>query len=156
MFEFWIGDRLYGDLLVRKIDDLRKSLLKYGLTQIHKANVKAYKEGGHQGHGGEAWAPLAESTLKRKLKKKKTKILVDTSTMRNSLSLQLEAHTAFRIVVVEGVHTPYAKFHMEGTKRMPARLPVYISPQDLEQFNKSVGADLEKKINGNKGKGRVK
>lgn len=66
---------------------------------------------------GSAWAPLAASTLKEKVRKKRiTKILQSRGTMRSTLTYQ-----AGRDRLVIGFNTFYATFHQRGTKRMVKR-----------------------------------
>ncbi len=60
------------------------------------------------------WAPLAESTRKRK---KGKRILVDNGTMIRGFSIQNASASGAEIVNTQ----PYAVYHQFGTKTMPAR-----------------------------------
>lgn len=64
-----------------------------------------------------AWAPLAASTLHRKVKQRRIlKILQSRGTMRGTLT-----YRASRDRVVVGFNVFYADFHQRGTKRMVKR-----------------------------------
>jgi phage gpG-like protein len=81
--------------------------------------------------GREAWAQLAPSTLRHKAKHGfPLAILHRTGDLRNSLtsrhskgSYALFTRRGFEI----GSRLPYAQFHYDGTKHMPARLPVQLT-----------------------------
>ncbi len=149
MFEFWIGKSLYGEELNRAFDTARKILLKHANLVLFPVNVRAYKVGGHQKHGGKKWTALEPGTVTRKAKRKREKILVDTSAMRSSLAVQVNQIGAFRFLVEVGVSVPYAIFHAEG-RGLPQRLPVFVSKADLKKYRAGVSRDIETAINGNR------
>lgn len=94
-----------------------------------------------QDSNGDAWAPLAPSTI---AKKGHDTILVDKKKMR--ASLVSETGDSIRDIVSEGriagavfgTDLEYAGFHVEGTARMPARPPVGISEETIETVTNKV------------------
>ena len=71
---------------------------------------------------GEPWAPLSQATIDRK---KSSRPLIDTQTLRNSINAQVVSPTA----ITFGTNVPYAAFHQFGTRRIPRRsfLPVILA-----------------------------
>lgn len=63
---------------------------------------------------GEPWAPLAPSTLERK---QGPGILDETGAMRESIDVSPMSGAGVKVTIGED----YARFHQEGTSRMPAR-----------------------------------
>jgi hypothetical protein len=74
---------------------------------------------------GNPWAPLAESTIKRK--GGDTRILRRTDTMLDELSIRPSPGAGLTLTF----GAPYAAFHQVGTKDMPARrlLPIAAMPK---------------------------
>lgn len=89
------------------------------------------------GFGGGSWSPLAPSTLRAKAAKGTISkgILRDTDRLFNSIA-QLRGQTADTIFEVDhfslryGTTVPYARFHQDGTRRMPQRV---IFPDPIPQ-----------------------
>lgn len=90
---------------------------------------------------GESWAPLAESTLRRK-PGASAEILVDTETLRRSLTERDAPHGIVEMVDVDtigvGTDLNYALFHQVGTKKMPAR-PLVVQGQGLLDGSQASG-----------------
>lgn len=72
---------------------------------------------------GKPWASLEASTVKRKAKAKKTKMLVMKGTLRNSVATRTAPRDG---VVWVGTNVPYGKYIQLGTSKMKRRrfLPV--------------------------------
>ena len=87
---------------------------------------------------GEAWAPLAPSTVKRK---GHARILMETGRLGVSLSEATHPDAVVEIVdepgqggFSRGTAVEYAGFHQTGTARMPARPPVGVSEEYCDGF----------------------
>ena len=106
--------------------------LTEALVKLEEQHEAMYS-GGHDSNG-DAWPPLAPSTVKRK---GHATILVDSGRMKASLVGQ--SGDSIRDVVSEGgsagavfgTDVEYAHFHVDGTARMPARPPVGISEETI-------------------------
>jgi phage gpG-like protein len=91
------------------------------------------------------WAALSEATLEAKARSgAPAKILQDTEELYDSLAGNLAAigHVE-RITedeIVYGTTVPWAKYHQEGTARMPARPPVDVREEDIRRWSKMVHA----------------
>lgn len=76
-------------------------------------------------HGSGGWAPLADSTLKEKMRRgQPTEILRATDDLFNSLARRDAPNQIFENNVtwmVFGTMDPKAKYHQQGTSRMPQR-----------------------------------
>jgi phage gpG-like protein len=91
------------------------------------------------------WPELAETTKERKaLAGYPAKILQATEALYDSLAGNLSAvgHVE-RITeeeVVYGTTIPWARYHQDGTARMPARPPVDVREEDVRRWSKMVHA----------------
>ena len=100
---------------------------------------------GQNDSAGEARAPLAESTI---AKKGHDRILFETGALGDSLFS--ETDDSIRDVsdhyLTFGTSDKKAMFHQEGTRRMPARPPVGISPENIDKFSDSMADALVEKL----------
>lgn len=71
-----------------------------------------------KGPNGEAWRPLAPSTVERR-RKGSSKPLIDTGLLRKSIAVKGEKQAV--TFGVSGSANQYAPFHQFGTKRIPRR-----------------------------------
>lgn len=110
------------------------------------------------GNDKEAWAPLKESTIKRrrkgKGKKRNVSILIDSGTLWSTLEptfcvdgqLQLIEDRSITVGISGGAHPggmtigKLAGIHHFGTKRIPAR-PILVEPD--ERTKKQMGRAME-------------
>ncbi len=94
-----------------------------------EAETQRFDSEGDIGGDGGKWSPLAASTVAFKLKHfPGTKILERTGALRQSLTsrpfgIEIIGPQAMRI----GTDTVYARFHQDGTSRMPRRSPLALS-----------------------------
>jgi phage gpG-like protein len=113
--------------------------LAHSLLTLQDQHQVMYDSG--QDSNGSAWEPLAPSTVARK---GHDTILVDTNRMK--ASLVSPTGDSIRDVVSEngmagavfGTDVEYARFHVAGTSRMPARPPVGISEKTIDQVQNEV------------------
>ena len=91
-----------------------------------------------------SWAPLAESTLRSKVRKgQSTKVLVATGRMREALTGGAGFYSKVRPLQLEiGTDNEVWEYHQYGTKHMPARPPVRVS----ESFKKEVMRAIHRHI----------
>lgn len=97
---------------------------------------------------GEAWAPLAESTIRRK---GHDQILFETGDLMESLIhvggagniSEVDSHGS-----IYGTSVPYAIFHDQGTSRIPARPPVGVSEDRVDQLAEMVAQRTIEAIGG--------
>jgi phage gpG-like protein len=93
--------------------------------------VATVTDGKAEEAAGAPWAPLAESTIRRRRNRDKgsIRILRDTTTMQRSIS-----HIVTGGAVRVGTGVEYGKWHQGGTKRMPARPFVGYDEEDEQTF----------------------
>ena len=102
------------------------------LEQTHGQQFRS-----QQDSSGAAWAPLAASTIARK---RHSRILYETGALEASLagntgdSVRAVSHRG----LLFGTQVEYAGFHQEGTSRMPARPPVGMQVQTLDEMVNAV------------------
>lgn len=95
---------------------------------------------------GEPWAPLAESTIRRRRKGRGrgrggggVRILQDTGTLRRSIGMY-----ATHEYVEVGAGQPYGKHHQFGGRRLPARPFVGWAPAGARDFETLVWRAIAK------------
>jgi phage gpG-like protein len=131
-------------MLDRVVFELRSTTFPRILTKVGTDHREAYRVGGHQNHGGEAWAPLAPSTVAYKKKRRfPPNILVRTGLMglttRSFAATQRQGPTSFTYRIGVKTSAPYANIHqdpngwthhMTGAK-IPSRPPLDITSEDV-------------------------
>lgn len=129
---------------------LPKSFKKLATPDMHAvgARVAGIVEGGiaeqYKSQGaadGTPWAPLRPSTLEGRRKGRGSRGSVqplrDTGTMFQSLTsggARGSVRKVSSIEVVVGTKIPYAVYHQFGTRRMPARKHVVVTPHARERI----------------------
>ena len=100
---------------------------------------------GQHDANGNAWAPLAESTIKRK---GHSRILYESGDLAASLVTVGAAHNISAVAErgsLFGTDVEYAGFLQTGTSRMPARPPVGVSEENITKLtNQIADATVEK------------
>lgn len=156
-------DRL-GDLFA----DIGEQLFDADFTPALRAEIPHLMET-HRDHFdnqsnpvGEAWAPLAQSTIDGKGRRSghnaaHSTILVDTGRLAESLIMG-ESADADRIRDVErnpgadflvfGTSVPYSIFHDTGTRRMPARVHVGLNDTDVDKMTERLADFAVEKLKG--------
>jgi phage gpG-like protein len=132
------GDRQLDRTLLRmagRADDMSDALGAVG-DMLAGAETRQFSSQGTYASGG--WAPLAPSTLARKAALGQgDRILVATGELRDSLTRRTGGGNALREVtpssLVFGTTVPYARFHQQGTGRMPQRRPLELTEGDRRQ-----------------------
>lgn len=146
--EFNIGQFPQGRGLGGAINDAQLAAALQVSGELQRSRlVEAFADGGHQKRGGTKWAPLAASTRRRKQRRGKTKILVNTGRLRNSLRVRVRRNGS-GVVLVFSADAPYAGFHQFGTSRMPARPVVEITASDEDRIVRDVRRAVERMVNG--------
>jgi len=90
--------------------------------------------------GGGEWEPFAASTLKRHPRRAGGKLLQDTTEMIGSIKPESDSESASVVTT-----NPYAGYHVEGTKYMPAR---DFTDIDYDELGMQIGDLLLKEITG--------
>ena len=85
-----------------------------------------------QSPNGEAWRPLAESTIERR-RKRSGKPLIDTGLLRQSIATRGEAKAV--VFGVAGSAASYAPFHQFGTRKIPRRAFLPTDASGTPQFD---------------------
>lgn len=129
MFTFTvIGDKQVARGFSRFADDVKD------LSEAFREIAKDFREGERRqfdtsgGYGAGGWRSLSPATV---AKKGHARILVDTGTLRDSLT----GETPYSIEIVRpleltvGTKVDYARYHQTGTNRMPAR-PIIALPEE--------------------------
>lgn len=130
--QFKVGQFVGGKGLSKSIDRIDRVVKKDVLLQVGVIKG-AFRVGGHQEHGGLAWAPLASSTIKRKERMGKTNILLVTGELRNSIHGGVRVVNRAKYVQVVGTNVAYAPFHQSGVKRKARAVKAYTSYQRYER-----------------------
>lgn len=108
--------------------------------KIHERFLKGRREafltqGSSQASG--KWAPRKRSALLKNRRGLGGRILQDTGRLRKSLTQATHPDHIFTVdgqTVDMGTAVPYATFHQEGTRHMPARPPVDPSDAELDDY----------------------
>lgn len=136
---------------------IRKVMLDPGARPIFQQTLDgivgrerfAFNVGGHQTRGGSKWVRLAESTVKYKAAHGWSPlILVRTTQLKLSQEGMLRPNADGGMTLFLFNRCPWFKFHQYGTKRMPARPPIQITPQDEEFIRAGIARGLTAYING--------
>ena len=125
-------------------------ILRETLQEI--AEYEAGMFAGEFGSNLSAWAPLAESTIRRK---GHDRILFETGALRESLvNVGGEGNIADANErgLVFGTEVPYAGFLQEGTRRMPARPPVGMSEETLNRLCDRIAEETIRQLSANEGR----
>lgn len=77
---------------------------------------------------GNAWTPLKASTIRQK-KQNKDKILTHYGKMRRQFKAKIE-----KVGILIYNEAGYSGFHQTGTKKMPRRLLLAITPDDVKRM----------------------
>lgn len=102
--------------------------MKLLATTAHREVVRQYRS--QKDPQNRPWTPLAASTIKRRrnMRKSAVRILIDTGRLVNSITHEASAREA-RV----GTNTRYAPFHNFGTRRMPQREFMGLTPEAMER-----------------------
>lgn len=104
--------------------------------QFFRAELEQFNSEGAR--GGARWQPLSARYAKQKAKKYPgAPILVLTGRLKRSLTVIGGADSvriAEPLSLTLGTRTPYAGYHQQGTKRMPARPPLELTRDDFGKF----------------------
>ena len=115
-----------------KLTDLRPAW--EGIEKLLEKDVNAAFESGGAAIE-ETWAPLAPSTLKRKPKVCGTiRKLICTGRLWNSLRVSSDGFHISRkekLLFEFGTSVPYAIYHQAGTRKMPRRKFLMVSPKTM-------------------------
>jgi phage gpG-like protein len=118
---------------VKKITGRIKNIIRPLALFAKKKSADIQKQfDNHTDPEGKPWAPLSPVTIARK-KQNKDKILTHYGPLRKSVKVE---------VLQEGLRlttgAPYAKFHQEGTSRMPQRKILAITEQDKVRLGRFI------------------
>ena len=112
------------------------------ITQIFRDAMRGqFATGG--GRGGKKWAPLSRAYSRWKERVAPGRpILVLTGDLVLSLTTQTgdTIQNEQPLSLSLGTKLPYAKYHQNGTRRMPARPPLVILQKDADQMAKDMVA----------------
>jgi phage gpG-like protein len=78
-------------------------------------------------HGEGSWPPLASATRRGKERRRRpTELLVDSGRMLQSLTEETDDSISYVTpsTLVFGTRVPYARYHRDGTTKMPQRDPL--------------------------------
>lgn len=144
---FFAGKGLRG-AISRNI--LRSAGTAAVLLQVGRIK-QAFSVGGHHTRGGTQWAPLSIEYDRRRRKRGRTRVLVDTGRLRNTIFGEAEVvdsagGPALRLTVFSPV--PYARAHQYGTRIMPARPPIEITDSDRGKITRSIREAVRVMVNG--------
>lgn len=118
-YDFSVGRFKNGRGLDRALRDVHKPLRAAGVLQVARIQ-RAFTAGGHQNHGGDAWAPWSPAYAARQQKRGRSKVLVDTGILRNSITFNV-ADVAGKSAMTVGTNVPYAAAHQFGVSKTVTR-----------------------------------
>ena len=119
--------------LIAKTKDFRSALDEAGLYMERETKLNFARE---QSPEGDAWAGLAESTLRYK---RTSSILRETGSLVASIAKSAASSTEVRITA----GTAYGIFHQEGTSKMPARPFIGLSDKHRQEITRIFERHLE-------------
>lgn len=125
-FEF----EAYGDRLVSRelLDIGGRGLDARPAFELIADDLLASETRRFNSRGFGTWQPLAPSTIEQKARQRlDPRILHATGALRDSLTRRHAPHQELLIepqFMVLGTTLDYARFHQQGTRRMPARKPL--------------------------------
>lgn len=140
---FQLTIKMFGDKQVnRRIMGVReralnmRPVLSVILKEVYASEKALFDTEGSSGASG-SWAPLKESTVRKKANRKTgpgdPRILHDTLAMRMSLTAPNQKGSRWSLLrnqMFIGTDFDYAQFHYDGTKWMPARPPVGFTEEE--------------------------
>lgn len=127
------------------VKDLRPAFREI-VNDFAEISGKQFSTEGRYGSGG--WAPLSAEYAKWKTKHYPSRpILVLSGRLRESMIGSNETirdiqHLTLRM----GSKVPYALYHQEGTKYMPARKPIQLTDDDKKRWTKYIHTFLVQSI----------
>ena len=118
---------------VKKITGRIKDVIKpLSIFAKKKANYIQKQFDSNSDPDGNKWAPLSPVTIARK-KQNKDKILTEYTPLRKSIRVN---------VLQEGLQltagVPYAKYHQQGTSKMPQRVILKITDSDKVRIGRLI------------------
>lgn len=123
-----------------------------GLAQLqHGKIVQAFRDGGHHPRGGSRWAPWSDRHARRQARRGRTQVLVDTGRLRNTIRSRVERESGGVHQLAISADAPYAAFHQFGTRRLPARPVLEVTPADKADMARLVGVLAGRLLNGQGG-----
>jgi phage gpG-like protein len=146
-------DALFGHMANEVQDGSYESRMDELVPLIQACEQRSFLA--EQTPGGEAWTPLAESTIAHKGKRSgligaHSTILIDTGRLFESLTLEDGTSDTIWITgdkfLTFGTSVPYAIFHETGTSRMPARPAVGINDATADQIADAIGGFVVDKL----------
>lgn len=143
-FDFYIGKFRNGEGLDKGLSRGIEPVTQSAVRQFMLL-TRAFVVGGQHHHGGERWAPLAASTIKRK---GHSMILVDTGRLRRSISFKTIRSMIDGYIVDIGTNVPYARYHQHGGKNLPKRPVAVITKEDELRIAENFSIWAEKALNG--------
>lgn len=112
----------------RRFDRKVSAIFKKWGTKQNKILITAYTVGGHQQHGGAAWAP--------RVKPAGHPILNRTGTLKRGTKFSFVKGRGAKIDFFNPVS--YAKFHQFGTSRMTSRPLIVITQRDENRLTDKI------------------
>lgn len=113
--------------LAERMEDMSPVMREVG-DAVREASMDAFKR--EASPEGAKWPPLSPATIRRRRGGPVHRILQDTGALRQSIVKRLEGNRS----VIVGARVEYAPFHQFGTKRMPARPFLGVSPATREEI----------------------
>jgi phage gpG-like protein len=109
-------NRFEFENIVKKLDKAKVDLPKLVASDIRNYFVNSFRR---QGFDGQKWQEVKRREKENQTAKDKKPILIQTGRLRRSVNESIRKTTWDEIVL--GIDTPYAKYHNEGTDKIPKR-----------------------------------
>lgn len=132
-----IFNRFEFENIVAKLEKAKVDLPKLVASDIRNYFVNSFKR---QGFDGQKWQEVKRREKENQTAKDKKPILIQTGRLRRSVNESIRKTTWQEIVL--GIDTPYAKYHNEGTDRIPKRQFM----GDSKELQTKIEARIEKEI----------
>ena len=113
--------------LAGRMEDMSPVMREIG-DAVREASMESFEREAPP-EGGK-WPPLSPATIRRRRGGPVHRILQDTGALRQSIVKRLEGDRS----VIVGARVEYAPFHQFGTRRMPARPFLGVSPTAREEI----------------------
>jgi phage gpG-like protein len=136
-----IFNRFEFEKIVAKLEKAKNDLPKKVASDIRIYFLGSFKK---QGWDGQKWKEVKRREKENQTKKDKKPILIQSGTLRRAVNESVRKETWDEIRL--GIDVEYAKYHNEGTDKIPKRQFMGSSKELDEKIKKRIEREIKKVI----------